>query len=205
MNSESKLGHVHVYQPGNSDRTVIACHGTGGDELSLVRFAEVLLPGAPVLGVRGNVLEGSMPRFFGRIAEGIFDQEEVARRARDFAAFIEGAAAHYHFDRDKAVGFGYSNGANILHSALMLDPSTLGQAVLLRAMPTLDPLPNAELSGKRILLAQGKNDDTVPTQMTQLFADHLRQCGASVELYWHAGGHELSRAEIEFAAKWLNS
>ncbi|HMS56933.1 MAG TPA: hypothetical protein PKA27_16195, partial [Fimbriimonadaceae bacterium] len=165
--------YIHIYHRGSNPsekRTILVCHGTGGDEHSLVPFAESLLPGASILSPRGNVLEGTLPRFFRRLAEGVFDQEDLVLRAGQLATFVADSAKTYGFDPTKVIGFGYSNGANILHTSLMLHPEIASTLVLLRAMPTLpdrggqaesDSKPVPRLNGKRVLLSQGDADPIV--------------------------------------------
>lgn len=206
--------YIHIFHRGNDPnerRTVLVCHGTGGDEHSLVPFAESLLPGASILSPRGNVLEGALPRFFRRLAEGVFDQDDLVLRAGQLAQFVAEAAVTYGFDPSKVVGFGYSNGANILHTALLLHPDIAADLVLLRAMPTLSGSRLAALSetseprlaGKRVLLSQGDTDPTVTTDHSDELAALLSKHGAQVHLSWQHGGHAVNRSEIEAAKTWL--
>ena len=93
-------GFQHFYQPGQvgTSRTVLVLHGTGGDEGSLVPISRVVAPGASILSVRGKVLENGAPRFFRRLAEGVFDMEDLHFRTGELAEFVKVAANHYGFD-----------------------------------------------------------------------------------------------------------
>ena len=96
-----------------SKPVLLLLHGTGGNELDLLPLAEIVDPEASVLSVRGNVLENGMPRFFRRLAEGIFDEEDLIFRTKELNEFLDEAAKEYKFDRNNIVAIGYSNGANI--------------------------------------------------------------------------------------------
>lgn len=206
--------YIHIFHRGtdpNEERTILVCHGTGGDEHSLVPFAESLLPGASILSPRGNVLEGALPRFFRRLAEGVFDQDDLVFRAGQLARFVAESADTYGFDAAKVVGFGYSNGANILHTALLLHPDVSAELVLLRAMPTLSASKLAgsldeahpRLASKRILLSQGDSDPIVPNELSNELATLLSSQGAQVQLSWQHSGHAITRSELEAARDWL--
>src|SRR5205814_1230753 len=122
---------IHVYQPGTSDTapTLLLLHGTGGDEHSFVELGSALVPGAALLSPRGKILENGNPRFFRRLAEGVFDIEDLIVRTHELADFIEAAAIEYHFDLKSVIAIGYSNGANIAASLLLLRSTVLSKAV----------------------------------------------------------------------------
>src|SRR5262245_58410879 len=135
MSDVKQLGHVHTFLPAKSgDAVLLMLHGTGGDENDLVPLGRALRPDAAILSPRGNVLEHGMPRFFRRLAEGVFDQEDLARRTDDLAQFVESAAAQYGVDQDKITAVGFSNGANIAASMLLRRPGTIRAAMLLSPM-----------------------------------------------------------------------
>lgn len=194
---------IHTFRPGTNGRTILVCHGTGGDENSLTWLAEVLDPEAAILSPRGNVSEGGMPRFFRRFAEGVFDLEDVTFRANELADFVSLAIERYELDAQSIVGVGYSNGANILSQTMLLRPESLSQLVLLRAMVVLEEVGQPDLSGKRVWISDGVRDPIVPTENAERFAAQLKGFGADVTLNWHNGGHELGREEIELAKAWL--
>ena len=140
------LSYIHRFEPG-ADPTlppVLLLHGTGGDEADLVPLGREVAPGAALLSPRGNVLEGNMPRFFRRFREGLFDEEDVRRRARELADFV--AAARHAYGLAQPLALGYSNGANIAAALLLLHPKALAGAILLRAMAPLAESPKPDLS-----------------------------------------------------------
>jgi predicted esterase len=200
------LGYVHRYVPAPSagaKMTLLLLHGTGGDENDLLELGRRLAPNAALLSPRGNVLERGMPRFFRRLAEGVFDTEDLRFRSQELADFVEAAATTYGFDAGKVVAVGYSNGANIAASVLLLRPRTLAGAVLFRPMVPFVPAALPDLSGKPIFLAAGRHDPIVPSDNTEQLAALLRLSGADVTLRWHAGSHALGGEEIEAARAWL--
>jgi predicted esterase len=199
------MKHVHVFQPGSSARTLVMLHGTGGDEHSLLSLAQALDPEASVLSPRGNVLEGSAPRFFRRLAEGVFDLPDLIFRSHELADFLDEAEREYGFDKQQAIAVGYSNGANIAASTLLLRPETFRGALLLRAMVPLDPETLPNLVGKRVLLTTGEFDPILPVENAQSLATMLRRYGAEVTWELLRSGHELTRRDIELSTAWLSS
>jgi phospholipase/carboxylesterase len=205
--TSNDLGHVHNWfpSPDGDPMTLLLLHGTGGDENDLVPLGRMLRPNANILSPRGNVLEHGMPRFFRRIAEGVFDLEDLARRTDDLASFIEGAASKYGFDAGKLVGVGFSNGANIAASLLLKRPGVLRSAVLLSAMVPFEPEQNPELEGTRVFLGSGKNDPFMPVPKVERLTQILREGGADVTVHWHPGGHTITNDELAAAQTWISS
>ena len=196
---------VHRFVPGSQGdpRTLLLLHGTGGNEDSMLPLASALAPGAAVLSPRGRVLERGMPRFFRRLAEGVFDIPDLIARTGELATFVEEAVVRYRLDSDAITAVGFSNGANIAASLLLLRPGLLKGAVLFRAMVPLEPEQRPELSGTRVLLSEGRFDPLVPLTNAERLAELFRAGGASVTLNWWDAGHELARGEVERAAEWL--
>ena len=120
--SETNLGFVHTYIPGTAGLTVLLLHDTGGDESDMVPVGKRIAPCASFLSPRGMVLENGMPRFFRRLAEGVFDIEDLKLRTGELASFVGASAKYYEFDSEKVLAVGYSNGANIAASLLLLHP-----------------------------------------------------------------------------------
>ncbi|MDQ6626159.1 MAG: alpha/beta hydrolase [Verrucomicrobiota bacterium] len=201
------LGFVHEFIPatGGSARVLLLLHGTGGDESDLIPLARDLDPAAALLSPRGNVLENGMPRFFRRFAEGVFDEEDVIRRANELADFVAAAAAKYDFDILRVTAVGYSNGANIAAAMMLLRPEVLHSAVLFRAMATLTNPPVPDLSGKRILLSAGDNDPIIPLANVRSLAALLQQSGADVHLEIQTAGHRLIAEDVAVARVWMLS
>jgi predicted esterase len=183
--------------------TLLLLHGTGGTEEDLLPLGSMLAPGAALLSPRGKVLEGRMPRFFRRLAEGVFDVEDLVARTHELAAFVEGATAAYGLDPSRVVALGFSNGANIGASLLLLHPGLLRGAVLLRPMVPLEPSPPPDLTGTSVLLAAGRDDPLVAPEDTERLAALLQSAGADVAQSWSPGGHGLVPHDIETARSWL--
>jgi len=198
------LSFIHRFEPGGRPalRPLLLLHGTGGDENDLLSLGRMVAPGAPLLSPRGKVLEHGMPRFFRRLAEGVFDEEDVRARAHELADFVAAARAAYGVP--EPVALGYSNGANIAAAVLLLRPEALTGAILLRAMV---PLANAEagraLDGKAALIASGAQDPIAPPANAARLKAMLEQAGARVDHRILPAGHELTPADVGLAREWL--
>lgn len=187
-------------QPGSTP--LLLLHGTGGDENDLMALGRTLSPGAALLSPRGKVLEHGMPRFFARRAEGVFDHEDVRRRADELADFVAAVAARQELAPPVAVGF--SNGANIAAALLYRRPEVLSGAILLRAMVPLEEAPLADLSGKRVLILSGALDPIVPADNAARLAATLAAAGAQVEHKAVPSGHGLTQTDLGLAKAWLS-
>lgn len=206
MSLLQEFTHQFVPAEGGSQTTLVMLHGTGGDEHDLLPLGRQLHPTAALLSPRGRVLEGRMPRFFRRFAEGRFDLDDVRVRAAELAAFVDEAAVTYARPRDRMVAVGYSNGANIAHATLLLHPDTsFAGAALLHAQLILAPDPLPSLAGRAVFLAAGEADPIVPIEEARLLADTLVAAGATVTPFWSRGGHALTREDVAQAQQWLNS
>jgi len=207
--SGDALGFIHRYLPPAagaelaSSTTLLLLHGTGGDEEDLIPLGRALVPGAGLLSPRGNVLERGAPRFFHRLAEGVFDQEDLARRTEELAQFIEAAARTYELDRTGIVAVGFSNGANIAASLLLRRPGLLRGAVLLSPMIPFEPDTLPDLTGTSVFIGAGRADSIAPPAQAEHLAELLRRAGAAVMIHWEPGGHSLSDCEVEAARQWL--
>jgi len=194
--------YVHRWIPG-SEQVALLLHGTGGNEDDLLPLASMLLPGASVLSLRGNVLEGPMPRFFRRLAEGVFDEADLALRTSQLAAFLRAAASAYHFDLANLTAIGFSNGANIAANVLLHHPGLIRRAVLFRAMLPSEASPSRAADGTRVYLGAGRRDPIVPAASVERLAALLRESGADVTLDWRNAGHGLTGEDVESAKRWL--
>ena len=202
------LAYIHRYEPAqdnNQHVTLLLLHGTGGDENDLSSLGRMLIPGASQLSPRGNVLENGMPRFFRRFAEGVLDVEDLQSRSLDLATFIGQASALYGFDQQQVIAAGFSNGANIAAGLLLLRPTVLRAAILLHPMLPFVPDILPDLHDKPIFIGAGRADPLVPAIQTEQLADLFRQAGASVEVFWQNGGHNMSLEEVKAARKWLDA
>jgi phospholipase/carboxylesterase len=197
--------HVHRWEPptGQSGATLLLLHGTGGDESDLLPLGRRMLPGAGLLGVRGNVSEHGAPRFFRRLAEGVFDMEDLHRRTAELGDFVDAAAERYGFDRVRVYAVGFSNGANVAASLLLSRPKALAGGVLFRAMVPFEPDPVPRLEGTAVLLAEGRLDPLIPAAQAERLAEILRATGADVDLEWQEAGHQLTPKDIRLAENWL--
>ncbi|MEH7094015.1 alpha/beta hydrolase [Neobacillus vireti] len=193
----------HIFQKGKNPAkpTLLLLHGTGGNELDLLPLAGMIDDEASVLSVRGNVLENGMPRFFRRLAEGVFDEEDLVFRTQELNEFLDEAAQKYEFDRNNIIAIGYSNGANIAASLLFHYKNALKAAILHHPMvPRRIELP--DLTGTNVFIAAGTNDPICSPLESKELQALLQDANASVELHWENRGHQLTREEVEEAAKW---
>jgi predicted esterase len=189
------LGFEHVFRaPADAKApTLLLLHGTGGTEHDLVPVGESLAPRAGLLSPRGKVLERDMPRFFRRLAEGVFDLDDLRFRTHELAAFVAAAAERYGFDATRVVAVGFSNGANIAASTLLIEPGVLAGAVLFRAMVPIVPDPLPTLAGVPIFMSNGRADALIPAAEAERLASLFRQAGANLTMEWQPGGHQLTR------------
>jgi phospholipase/carboxylesterase/glyoxalase family protein len=199
--------HVHVYTPPTDydGRTLLVLHGTGGDEHDLVPLGQMLAPTAGLLSPRGNVSENGAARFFRRLAEGVFDIEDLHARTKELAVFVKDAATHYKFDAGKVIAVGFSNGANIAGSLLLSNPGLLRAAILFRAMVPFEPATRIDLSGTDVFIGAGRADPLVAPAQSEALAGMLGAAGANVTLDWQPVGHTLSKADVDAAHSWLES
>lgn len=200
------MSFVHIWKPGASATPVVlALHGTGGNEHDLIPLVERLAPGWPVLSPRGKAMEGPMPRFFRRLAEGVFDLEDVAFRARELAEWVGWARVEYAFGDRPVIAVGYSNGANIAAATMLMSPDALAGAVLLRGMVPIVPEVRPNLAGKRMLMVNGRQDPIIPQQSAGDLQAMLMDYGADVTFEVYEGGHELSGFDLDAATRFLAS
>ncbi|RYG41394.1 alpha/beta hydrolase [bacterium] len=198
---------IHRYVPprGESRRTLLLLHGTGGDENDLLPLGAELDPEAGLLSLRGKVSERGAPRFFRRLAEGVFDQEDLRLRTDELGEFLREASVRYGFDPAGLIAVGYSNGANIAASLLFRHPDALAAAALLHAMVPFVPETTPDLAGKRIFLGAGENDPIVAPEETTRLHGLFHRAGAEVQTAWFPYGHSLSGPEVRAAGMWLES
>jgi phospholipase/carboxylesterase/glyoxalase family protein len=199
------LGFVHRFIPssgGNGSPVLLLLHGTGGDEQDLIPIGQALSPGAAILSPRGKVLERGMPRFFRRVAEGVFDVDDLKFRTHELAKFIEDAKREYSLE-GRIFAVGYSNGANIAASLMLLHPYAIAGAILFRAMVPFIPDSQPDLKGTAVILAAARKDEIVHPSQTAKLTEILQDAGASVSHYWHQGGHALGQDDIDAGREWL--
>lgn len=195
----------HLFHEGKDESApvLVLLHGTGGTESDLLPLAQTLSPNSSVLGIRGNVLENGMSRFFRRLAEGLFDEEDLAYRTRELYDFLDESAVKYHLDRRNYVAVGYSNGANIAGSLLFHYHDALRGAVLHHPMVPLRSVVLPDLKDVPVFIGAGYNDRMCPPAETEELSSLLEGAGAKLKLHWENAGHSLTRTEIEAAAAWF--
>ncbi|MEC2077924.1 alpha/beta hydrolase [Metabacillus fastidiosus] len=197
----------HIFNKGQdlTKPTLLLLHGTGGNELDLLPLAGRIDDTASVLSVRGNILENGMPRFFRRLAEGVFDEEDLIFRTKELNEFLNEAAEKYNFDRDNIMAIGYSNGANIAASLLFHYKDALRGAILHHPMVPRRGIELPDLSGKSVFIAAGTNDPMCPPEEADELQSLLEKAKADVKLHWEDKGHRLTAEEVEAAAQWYRS
>lgn len=195
---------IHLFQKTDLNQpTFLLLHGTGGDEHDLLPLAARIDPTYNVLSVRGEVKENGMNRFFRRLAEGVFDEEDLVYRTKTLIDFVKEASKTYGFDLAKVVALGYSNGANIAASVLFHDNSVFRKAILLHALRPLRITP-PDLRGIDVFLSAGKTDRMIQPELTQDLYQELSRANADVVLHWEEGGHGITLKEVEAAKSWLS-
>ncbi|WP_096270776.1 alpha/beta hydrolase [Paucisalibacillus globulus] len=194
----------HIFQQGtNPDKpTLLLLHGTGGTEQDLLPLAEIIDKEANVLSVRGNVLENGMPRYFKRLAEGVFDEEDLIFRTQELNEFLDEAAVKYEFDRNNIVAVGYSNGANIAASLMFHYQDALRGASLHHPMVPRRGIELPDLTGTHAFISAGTNDPICPAQESEDLKELLENAGANVKIHWEDRGHQLTISEVRAAAAW---
>jgi phospholipase/carboxylesterase len=200
------LGFIHRFLPAEDSangETLVVLHGTGGDENDLIGIGQAIAPGAAILSPRGNVLENGAPRFFRRLAEGVFDPKEVRSRAEELARFIRAAVITYRLDPTRVFALGYSNGANVASTMMFVEPGILQGAILFRPMLVYEPTERKDLSGSAVFVSAGRMDPIVPTASVERLVKLFELAHAEVTLKWQLVGHNLVPSEVSEAADWL--
>jgi phospholipase/carboxylesterase len=204
MSPSTELSFIHRFTPAAEPGRppLLLLHGTGGNEDDLLPLGRLVAPGSALLSPRGKVLESGMPRFFRRLAEGVFDEDDLHRRSNELADFIAEAQESYKLVAPIAVGF--SNGANIAAAILQLRPEALAGAALLRAMVPLQNPPTVVLTGKPVLILSGASDPIVPLDNARRLASLLTGAGVTVQHRMLPAGHVLTQADLAFTKGWID-
>ena len=184
---------------------LLLLHGTGGDEQQLVPLAREILKGrsASLLGVRGRVKEGPSNRYFRRLREGVFDEKDLVERTHELAEALGEAQQEYGFDSNNLIAIGFSNGANMAASLLLLHPEILAGALMFRAMMPFEPESVPMMEGKRIAIYEGNNDPWAPVEQGERLADLFREGGAEVSFNVYPASHGLTESDIDDAKEWI--
>lgn len=190
------IDYKHLLKPGaHGAPLLVTLHGTGGDENQFFTFASQLRPDATILSPRGDVLEHGAARFFRRTGEGVYDMADLARGTRKLADFVRKTAESV--GSSEIFGLGFSNGANILANVLVEVPDLFDRAALLHPLIPFQPKPAPGLAGRRIVVTAGERDPICPTPLTIALADYFKAQGATTQLAWHNGGHDIRENEIQ--------
>ena len=207
MTNSTELGFIHnfVGPKEGAGMVLFLLHGTGGTENDLIPLGREINKSAAILSPRGKVLENGAPRFFRRLAEGVFDLDDLKFRTGELSDFIEKASVFYKFDLQSVVAIGYSNGANMAASILLLRPKMISAAILFRPMVPLVPEILPDLSTKNIFVSGGLYDPIVPRVETERLVDLFKKCGSNIFINWENSGHELRIEEITVASNWLSN
>src|SRR5438477_3638031 len=207
-NKNSVLHHdlrfpYRLILPANaSGECLFVLHGSGVDETTLVPLAKQIAPRAALVAARGRIRQEDGFRWFDRITPTSFEQSSIRAETAAFALFATEAARRHGLDFARATFLGYSNGANLVSTLMLLHPGLVRQAALLRAMPVLDGVPATDLTGKRVLIIAGAADQAygpfAPALVTL-----LSKRGAQVDARIVAWGHEFGDADAAIARQWL--
>jgi phospholipase/carboxylesterase len=198
--------HPYVFSPAedpDAPTLLLLLHGTGADEHDLLALGDHLREGGAILSPRGRVREQGMNRWFRRLAEGVFDIEDVIRRAGDLAGFVQAAVAEHGLDPENVLAAGFSNGANTAAAVMLLHPGVLRGGLLFSSMLPVRPQTAPDLSGTEVFMSAGRVDAMAPADHAQALATLLEECGAVVRLHWHDLGHGIDMAQLEAALGWL--
>jgi phospholipase/carboxylesterase len=200
------LAFTHRFVPATDPtraETLLVLHGTGGDENDLIGLGQAIAPGAAILSPRGKVVEHGASRFFKRLAEGVFDPKEVRSRAEELARFVHSAISKYNLDPARVFAFGFSNGANIASTVMLIEPGLLQGAVLFRPMVVFEPDNHPDLSGTAVLVSSGRMDPIVPVDNVERLVEVLESANAEVTVKWQLAAHNLLPSEVREATDWF--
>lgn len=196
--------YAYVAGASTSRRVILLLHGTGGNEDDLIGLGAALDPNAHLLAPRGNVLEGTLPRFFRRLEEGVFDTEDVIRRSETIVTFLRAAQKRYELADCEVVAVGYSNGANIATAILVLHPGVIDSAILLRPMLTIESGSKpSEDSSTNVLIISGTHDPIVSHHSATALCQQLEEFNVNVTHVWEETGHQLTQSDVQQAQSWL--
>ncbi|RWH79211.1 MAG: alpha/beta hydrolase [Mesorhizobium sp.] len=192
-----------LYRPAEpTGECLFLLHGSGVDETTLVALGQQIAPHAVLVAVRGRIDQEGGFRWFARITPTRFEQESIRTEADAFAGFITAAAKRHGIDLSRTIFLGYSNGANLVSSVMLLHFGRIERAALLRPMPVLDEVPPADLSKARVLIIAGAADLTY-APFAPALVTLLESHGAAVDAHTIASGHEIGDRDAEIVREWL--
>lgn len=198
-------GHAYAYVPGTGATGLLLLHGTGGNEFDLLPLGRRVAPGMTLLSPRGAVLEHGMPRFFRRLAEGVFDQEDLTRRTRTLKGFLDAFPEGLDGVPGRWIALGFSNGANMASSLAFRHPGLFAGAILLRPMVPFEPEPLPDFDGLPVLLLFGAGDPIVSGRERERLIEIYRRGGAEVEAQVLPASHGLTQADGDLVTTWMEA
>ncbi len=195
---------IHRFVPGAGASTVLVLHGQGGDENDFLPVAGALAGGAAFLSPRGEAIENGERRFFARISRDVFEESEVRTRTADLAGWLAEAVRHYGLDARRVYAMGFSNGASIAASLMLLYPGLLAGALLLRPRTIIEPSVLPDLNGAPVLVISGERDEKMPSGAGEHLARLLGRAGAAVEMAMLDTEHGLTPQDFSLGKRWFS-
>ena len=186
----------------STGKCIFVLHGSGVDETTLIPLARKIAPDATLVAARGRIPQDDGFRWFERITPTSFEQTSIRDETAAYAEFAVEVAECYGLDLKHATFLGYSNGANVVSSLMLLHPGVVRQAALLRAMPVLNTSPMTDLGANRVLIISGAADQTYgpfAPDLVTLFSQRHAEVDARIV----ASGHEFGDADAAIARQWL--
>jgi predicted esterase len=197
------MSFIHTFVPGTTSSTILVLHGQGGDENDLIPVARALAPGAAFLSPRGKALEGNEARFFARVSRDVFDETEVRTRTAELADWVSASVAQLGLDAKRVYALGFSNGASIAASVMLLHPGVLAGGLLLRPRTIVEPAQLPDVNGAPMLVIAGSRDEKMPEGSSEHLARLLGRAGAAVEMAMLDTGHGLTPQDFSLGKSWF--
>lgn len=189
--------YTYTFIDNKADRTLFLLHGTGGTEHDFLFLDDMLNQSYNLVGLKGNVVEQGMNRFFARTAPGVFDRESIERESEKMSHFINEWHTHHQIDKDKSVYLGYSNGANMILALEFIYPQLIKHMVLLHPMLPFEPQNDTfDLSSHTAFVSYGILDQMIREGESRKIVELLSLLGADLTVKAYEAGHEVSQKEI---------
>jgi phospholipase/carboxylesterase len=193
---------IYKYIEKNKDNLIILFHGTGGDENSLITLASYIDDNASVLGIRGNVNEHGMNRYFKRIRPGVFDELNLLEETKKIKIFIDDFVNNHNYKLKNIIMIGYSNGANIIGSLLYLFGKISKGVCLMHPMIPLQNVTPKDLCNINILITSGISNQLVSGDETNKLFEIFKNNNGNIDITKYNNGHQISQKEIDDIKNW---
>lgn len=190
---------IHVIEQKSSDHVIVCFHGTGGTEHDLMHLARRISPDATIIGIRGDVNERGMNRYFKRFGPGVFDESSIVFETKKIVEEIKMLKKLYQLEQHQWYVLGYSNGANIASSIIFHNPTLFQKAWLFHPMKPFKTFDYPSFKGLEIFIAAGRNDPIVTQEETLELIDIYDRQQAYIETSWSSEGHRISLVSIQAA------